>query len=140
MRRPAGKSPTSPHRGAAPAITDLLGGHVDMLNADLPVLIPLAKAGKVKAIALFAPERTPLMPDLVTTKELGLPSVVMENWSGVLAPAGTPAAVRDKLERALLAIVTSLSVRQRIVENGLHDTLDHKAFAALLKHEFADWP
>jgi tripartite-type tricarboxylate transporter receptor subunit TctC len=129
-----------PYRGAAPAITDLLGDHVDMLNADLPVLMPLAKAGKLKAIALFAPERTPLMPDLPTTREAGLPGVIMENWYGVLAPAGTPVAVRDKLEKALLAIVASPSVQQRIADNGLHDTLDHRAFAALLKQEFAEWP
>jgi len=129
-----------PYRGAAPAITDLLGDHVDMLNADLPVLMPLVKAGKVTAIALFAPERSPQMPDLVTTKELGLPSVVMENWYGVLAPAGTPAPVRDRLERALLAVVAMPSIQQRIAENGLHDTLGHDAFAALLKQEFADWP
>ena len=62
-----------PYRGAAPAITDLLGDHVDIINADLPVLLPLVKAGTVKALALFAPERTPLMPDLPTTKELGFP-------------------------------------------------------------------
>ena len=53
-----------PYRGAAPAITDLLGGHIDTMNADLPVLLPLVKAGTVKALALFAPERTPLLPDL----------------------------------------------------------------------------
>jgi tripartite-type tricarboxylate transporter receptor subunit TctC len=129
-----------PYRGAAPAITDLLGDHVDMLNADLPVLMPMVKAGKVKAIALFAPERTPLLPDLVTTKELGLSSVLMENWYGILAPAGTPAPVRDRLEKALLAVVASPLVQQRMAENGLHDTLDHQAFGALLKQEFADWP
>jgi tripartite-type tricarboxylate transporter receptor subunit TctC len=129
-----------PYRGAAPAITDLLGDHVDMLNADLPVLMPLVKAGKVKAIAVFAPERSALMPDLPTTKELGLPNVVMENWYGVLAPAGTPAQFRDKLERALLAMVALPSIQQRIAENGLHGTLDHTAFAALLKDEFAEWP
>ncbi len=129
-----------PYRGAAPAITDLLGDHVDMLNADLPVLMPMVKAGKVKAIALFAPERTPLLPDLATTKELGLSSVIMENWYGVLAPPGTPAPVRDKLEKALLEVVASPTVRQRIAENGLHDTLDHQAFGALLKQEFAEWP
>jgi len=129
-----------PYRGAAPAITDLLGDHVDMLNADLPVLMPLVKAGKIKAIALFAPERSPLMPDLPTTKELGLPSVVMENWYGVVAPADTPAAVRDKLERALLAIVATPSIQQRMAENGLSGTLGHDAFAALLKQEFAEWP
>jgi tripartite-type tricarboxylate transporter receptor subunit TctC len=129
-----------PYRGAAPAITDLLGDHVDMLNADLPVLMPMVKAGKMKAIALFAPGRTPLLPDLVTTKELGLPTVVMENWYGVLAPAATPAPVRDKLEKALLAIVASPAVQQRIAENGFHDTLDHRAFGASLKQQFAEWP
>src|SRR5580700_3039947 len=65
-----------PYRGAAPAITDLLGGHVDMLNADLPVLLPLVQAEKVKALALFAAERSPLIPNLPTTTESGLPSVV----------------------------------------------------------------
>jgi len=129
-----------PYRGAAPAISDLLGDHVDMINADLPVLMPLVKAGKVKAIALFAPQRSPLLPDLPSTKELGLPSVVMENWYGVLAPAGTPAAVRDKLEQALLAAVATPAVQLRIIENGVHDTLDHAAFVALLAREFAEWP
>ncbi|HEX4408868.1 MAG TPA: tripartite tricarboxylate transporter substrate binding protein [Xanthobacteraceae bacterium] len=129
-----------PYRGAAPAITDLLGDHVDMLNADLPVLMPMVKAGKVKPIALFAPARTPLLPDLVTTKEAGFPNVIMENWYGVLAPAGTPQATRDKLEKALLAVVATPSVQQRIAENGLHDTLDQKAFAARIKQEFAAWP
>jgi tripartite-type tricarboxylate transporter receptor subunit TctC len=129
-----------PYRGAAPAITDLLGDHVDMLNADLPVLMPLVKAGKVKAIALFAPERTPLLPDLVSTEELGLPDVVMANWYGVLAPAATPVAVRDRLEKALLAVVASPTVQQRMADNGVNDTLGHEAFAALLKQEFAEWP
>jgi tripartite-type tricarboxylate transporter receptor subunit TctC len=129
-----------PYRGAAPAITDLLGDHVDMLNADLPVLMPLVKAGNVKAIALFAPERSPLMPDLPTTKELGLPSVVMENWYGVVAPAGTPASARDRLEQGLLAVVAMPSIQQRMAENGLQGTLGHNAFAALLGQEFAEWP
>ena len=91
-------------------------------------------------IALFALERTALMPDLMTTRELGLPGVVMENWYGVLAPAGTPAPVRDRLEHALLAVVAAPSIQQRIAENGLYGTLGHDAFAALLKREFAEWP
>ena len=105
-----------PYRGAAPAINDLLGGHVDMLNADLPVLLPLVKAGTVKAIALFAAERSPLLPDLPTTKELGLPSVVMENWYGIFLPAGTPSPIRDKLEQALFAVVAIPAVKQRFAE------------------------
>ncbi len=129
-----------PYRGAAPAINDLLGGHVDMLNADLPVLLPLVKAGTVKAIALFASERSPLLPDLPTTKELGLPSVVMENWYGVFLPAGTPPAVRDKLEQALFAVIAMPTVKQRFAELGMHGTLGHEAFAARLAKEFAAWP
>jgi tripartite-type tricarboxylate transporter receptor subunit TctC len=129
-----------PYRGAAPAISDLLGGHVDMLNADLPVLLPLVKAGTVTPIALFASERTPLLPDLPTTKELGLPSVVMESWYGAFLPAGTPAPVRDKLEHALFAVVATPLVKERFAELGMHGTLGHEAFEARLKTDFAEWP
>ncbi|HUC48924.1 MAG TPA: tripartite tricarboxylate transporter substrate binding protein [Xanthobacteraceae bacterium] len=129
-----------PYRGAAPAINDLLGGHVDMLNADLPVLLPLVKAGTVTPIALFASERTPLLPDLPTTKQLGLPSVVMESWYGVFLPVGTPAPVRDKLEHALLAVVATPLVKQRFAELGMHGTLGREAFEARLKQDYARWP
>jgi tripartite-type tricarboxylate transporter receptor subunit TctC len=129
-----------PYRGAAPAINDLLGGHVDMLNADLPVLLPLVKAGTVTPIALFASERTPLLPDLPTTKELGLPSVIMESWYGAFLPAGTPTAIRDRLEQALFAVVATPLVKQRFAELGMHGTLGHEAFAARLKQDWAQWP
>ncbi len=129
-----------PYRGAAPALSDLLGGHVDVVNADLPVLLPLVQAGSVKALALFAPERSRLLPDLPTTAELGLPSVVMENWYAVFLPAGTPAAVREALEQALFAVVAMPSIKERLAQNGLHGTLGHAGFAARLAKEFADWP
>jgi tripartite-type tricarboxylate transporter receptor subunit TctC len=129
-----------PYRGAAPAINDLLGGHVDMLNADLPVLLPLVKAGSVKALALFARERTPLLPDLPTTKELGLPSVVMESWYGVFLPAGTPPQARDRIEQALFAVIALPAIKQRFADNGMHGTLGHEAFTARLTQDFATWP
>ena len=88
-----------PYRGAAPALSDLMGGHIDMLNADFPVLLPLVKAGKVKALALYGAERSPLLPDVPTTEELGLPDVVMESWYGVFLPAGTPAPMRENWRR-----------------------------------------
>ena len=111
-----------------------------MLNADLPVLLPLVKAGTVKALALFAPERAPQLPDLPTTKEAGLPGVIMENWYGVFLPAGTPTPVRDKLEAALDAVVAMPAIKQRLTDNGLHGMLGHDAFAASLKQQFAQWP
>lgn len=129
-----------PYRGAAPAINDLLGGHVDMLDADLPVLLPLVQAGSVKALALFADQRSPLLPDLPTTTELGLPSVIMENWYGVFLPAGTPPQVRDKLEQALFAVIAIPAIKQRLAGNGMHGMLGHEAFADMLAKEFATWP
>jgi len=129
-----------PYRGAAPAITDLLGGHIDTLNADLPVLLPLVKAGKVKALAVFSPERTPLLPDLPTTKEAGFPGMIMENWYGLLFPAGTPKDVRDRIERAALAVIASPAVKARFATDGTHGALDHDGFAAMLSKQFAEWP
>ncbi len=128
-----------PYRGAAPAITDLLGGHVDMLNADMPVLLPLVKANSVQALALFGTERSPLLPDLPTTAELGLPSVVMESWYGVFVPAGTPPAARDKLEKALFAVLAVPSVKEKLAANGMHGTLGSAAFKARLPKDFAYW-
>src|SRR5215468_12230532 len=129
-----------PYRGAAPAINDLLGGHVDALNADLPVLLPLVKAGSVKALALFATERSPLLPDLPTTAELGLPSVQMENWYGIFLPAGTPPPAEQKLEKALFAALENPAIQERLAANGMHGTLGSDAFKARLTKEFAYWP
>ena len=128
-----------PYRGAAPALGDLMGGQIDMLNADFPVLLPLVKAGKVKAVALYSAERSPLLPDVPTTAELGLPDVVMENWYAVFLPAGTPDAVRDKLEKALFAVVAQPDVKERFATQGMHGTLGAAAFKARLAKEFPYW-
>lgn len=125
-----------PYRGAAPALTDLMGGHLDMLNADFPVLLPLVKAGKVTALAVYGAERSPLLPDVPTTAELGLPDVAMESWYGVFLPAGTPKPVHDKLEKALFAVVALPSVKERLAAGGMHGTLDSAAFKVRLAKDF----
>ena len=71
-----------PYKGVAPALNDLIGGHIQLLSADLPVLEPLVKSGKVRALALFATERSPLLPDVPTSAELGYPGMLMGNWYG----------------------------------------------------------
>ena len=83
-------------------MNDLLGGHIQLLSADLPMLEPLVKSGKVRALALFATERSPLLPDLPTSAELGYPGMLMGNWYGMLAPAGLSPDVRATLEKAML--------------------------------------
>ena len=79
-----------PYRGAAPAINDLLGQQVQMVFLDLPVILPQIQAGKLKPIALGARQRAPTAPDVPTTAEVGMPDLLIENWYGMIAPAGTP--------------------------------------------------
>jgi tripartite-type tricarboxylate transporter receptor subunit TctC len=128
-----------PYRGAAPAISDLLGGHVDMLTADLPVLLPLITADAVKPLALLGTQRTPLLPSVPTTDELGLRGVVMENWYGVFVPVDTPPAVQSKLEVALFSVLEIPSVKERMMANGMRGTLGANAFKAKLPEEFVFW-
>ncbi len=128
-----------PYRGAAPAITDMLGGHLDMLNADFPMLLPLIKANSVQALAIYGAERSPLLPDVPTTAELGLPSVVMESWYGVFVPAGTPPRLREKLEQALFAVLNVPSVKEKLAANGMHGALGSAAFKARLSTDFPYW-
>ena len=77
-------------RGAAPAVNDLLAQQVQMVFLDLPVLLPQIKAGKLKPIAVGAPQRVPSAPDVPTTAEAGMSNLLAENWYGMVAPAKTP--------------------------------------------------
>jgi tripartite-type tricarboxylate transporter receptor subunit TctC len=128
-----------PYKGVAPALNDLLGGHIQLLSADLPVLEPLVKSGKVRALALFAAERSPLLPDVPTSAELGFPRMLMNNWYGMLAPAGTPAAVQASLEKAMLEAMKSPKVSQRLAAGGVGGATDGKVFRERLEREMAFW-
>jgi tripartite-type tricarboxylate transporter receptor subunit TctC len=128
-----------PYKGVAPALNDLLGGHIQLLSADLPVLEPLVKSGKVRALALFATERSPLLPDLPTSAELGYPRMLMNNWYGMLAPAGTPANVQATLEKAMLDAMKSPLVSQRLAAGGVVGGTDGKGFAERLTKDAAYW-
>ncbi|MGC1695222.1 MAG: tripartite tricarboxylate transporter substrate binding protein, partial [Pseudolabrys sp.] len=89
-----------PYRGAAPAVNDLLGQQVQMVFLDLPILLPQIKAGKLKPIAVGAPQRVPSAPDVPTTTEVGMPNLQTENWYGMVAPAHTPPAIIATLNKA----------------------------------------
>ena len=128
-----------PYKGVAPALNDLLGGHIQFLSADLPVLEPLVKSGKVRALALFAKERSPLLPDLPTSAELGYPGMLMNNWYGMLAPAGIPDDVRALLEKAMLETMKSPAIAKRLADGGVAGATDGKGFAARLVAETDYW-
>jgi tripartite-type tricarboxylate transporter receptor subunit TctC len=128
-----------PYKGVAPALNDLMGGHIQLLSADLPVLEPLVKSGKLRALALFAPERTPLLPDLPTSKELGYPGMLMGNWYGMLAPAGIPADAQAALDKAMAEALKSPTVAARLAAGGVSGPLDGKGFAKKLASDVAFW-
>ena len=82
-----------PYRGAAPAVNDLLAQQVEMVFLDLPVLLPQIKAGTLRPIAIGSPERAPTAMEVPTLTEVGMPDLRIENWYGMVAPAGTPAPI-----------------------------------------------
>src|SRR6476659_8182449 len=100
-----------PYRGAAPAINDLLGQQVQMTFLDLPVILPHIKAGTLRPIALGAPARAPTAPDVPTTAEVGMPDLLIENWYGMIAPAGTPPAIVAALNKAATAAMADPAVK-----------------------------
>jgi tripartite-type tricarboxylate transporter receptor subunit TctC len=128
-----------PYRGAGPALNDFLGGHLDFIIADTPVLLPLVASHSVRPLALFAAQRSPLLPDVPTTAELGYPQIVMENWYGVLAPAGLPAPLRASIEKAVLDAIAAPAVKERFDAGGLSAAMDSAGFAARLAADVAYW-
>jgi tripartite-type tricarboxylate transporter receptor subunit TctC len=128
-----------PYKGVAPALNDLLGGHIQFLSADLPVLEPLVKSGKLRALVLFATERTPLLPDVPTSAELGYPRMLMNNWYGMLAPAGTPADTQTALEKAMMETVKSPQIKARLDAGGLRGTTGAAGFRERLEKDVAYW-
>ncbi|MBR1159552.1 tripartite tricarboxylate transporter substrate binding protein [Bradyrhizobium elkanii] len=108
-----------PYRGAAPAVNDLLGQQVQMTFLDLPVILPQIKAGALRPIALGGRERAPTAPDVPTTAEAGMPDLIIENWYGMVAPAGTPPAIVAKLNTIATAAMADPVVKQKLAEQGL---------------------
>ena len=108
-----------PYRGAGPAIADLIGGQVNAMSAEVPVLMPQIKAGKAKVLAISAQSRSDVIPDIPTFAELGYPEVVADNWSGVLAPPKTPPAIVAKLNAAFNSVVKDPEVRRKLADNGV---------------------
>jgi tripartite-type tricarboxylate transporter receptor subunit TctC len=129
-----------PYRGAAQAMTDLLGNQVDGIFADAPVLLGQFSAGKLIALAVMSAARSDVLPSVPTLIELGLPDTIAENWQGVLAPAGTPHAVIARLNRAFVDAVNDPDIRRRLVENGVTVSASSpEAFANLITNETARW-
>jgi len=108
-----------PYRGAAPAINDLLGQQVQMTFLDLPVILPQIKAGNLKPIALGARERAKQAPDVPTTAEVGMPDLLIENWYGMIGPAGLSRDILDKINRVAVEAMSDPNVKDKLGDQGL---------------------
>jgi tripartite-type tricarboxylate transporter receptor subunit TctC len=129
-----------PYRGAAPAINDLLGQQVQMTFLDLPVILPQIRAGLLRPIALGAPERAPTAPDVPTTAEVGMPDLLIENWYGMIAPAGTPEKIVATLNRAANEAMNDPSVKAKLAEQGLTVAGDTpEQFRGFIEAEIRKW-
>ncbi len=129
-----------PYKGSAPAVADLLGGQVQMMFDNMPVSLPHAKAGKLRALAVTSLKRSPALPDVPTMDEEGLKGFDATSWFGLLAPAGTPKDIIAKLNAASVAALSTSEMRERLAAQGadpVGNTPDQ--FAAFIKAEIEKW-
>jgi len=129
-----------PYKGAAPAITDVIAGHVNGFFGDIPGLISHIKSGRLKAIGLAATKRHPLLPEVKTFEEMGVPGVDSDNWYALFAAKGTPAAEIDRVNQAVRRTLGHEAVKARLQASGAEVAPSTPAaLAALLKNDTAKW-
>ncbi|HZH11668.1 MAG TPA: tripartite tricarboxylate transporter substrate binding protein [Microvirga sp.] len=129
-----------PFRGAAPLVTELMGGRIDVSNSTLPSVLSQFQAGQMRAIGLASPQRNPLAPDVPTLREQGVTDADAESWAAFFAPADTPKPVLDKLSGTIIAILNKSEVKERITKLGFTlNVRDPEAFRPYLAREIQTW-
>jgi tripartite-type tricarboxylate transporter receptor subunit TctC len=126
-----------PYKGTGPAMTDLLGGQVDVMCDQTTNTVPQIKAGKIKGYAVTTPERLPVLPNLPTLDEAGLEGFEMTVWHGLYAPAGTPKDVIEKLAAALQVALKEPKVVERFAQLGTAPVAPEQATPAALDQHLA---
>ena len=120
--------------------TDLIAGVIPVGIDVITAFVPIVKAGQIRALAVTTRQRSPLLPDVPTTTELGYPTLVAENYFGVSGPAGLPKEVSDKLSQALAQIVADPAIVKRFEELGITAVkMSPAEFADLVARQAADW-
>ncbi len=129
-----------PYKGGAPSITDLIGGQLDVVFSNLPESFSHVRSGKLRALAICSVARHPALPDVPTTAEAGMPSLRVENWTGLMVPAGTPDLIVDKLDAEVVKILLSPDVAERAKTQGFTvDARPAAKFAGFLDDETQRW-
>jgi tripartite-type tricarboxylate transporter receptor subunit TctC len=128
------------YKGAAPAVTDLVGGQVQMGIFDVPVLLGHIRAGRLKALAVTSAARASTLPDVPTTAEAGYPNVTSDNWYGLVAPAATPPDVLKRIHAAAVATLKSPAIQEQYGKvSGVPSPGSPEDYARFLAAEQAKW-
>lgn len=129
-----------PYKGSSQALVAATGGEVQVLVDVMPTALPLINAGKLRPLAVASTQRSSALPNVPTTAEAGLKEFVATSWNGVLAPAGTPPAVIERLHAEIARIMSSPEMRSKVLELGAEaEATSPKEFAAFLRTETDKW-
>ena len=129
-----------PYKGAAPAVTDLVGGQVQVGIFDVPILLGHIRSGRLKALALTSAKRSQALPDVPTTAEMGYPNVTSDNWYGLVAPAATPPHILRRIHAAAVAALRSPAVVEQFAKvAGVASPGTPQEYAAFLAAEQVKW-
>ena len=129
-----------PYKGGGPAVTDLMGGHVDTMFATMPSVVPFVKSGKLKGLAVTDDKRWAALPKVPNAKEAGVANLIVITFNGVLAPAGLPEAVTTRLNTDIVAVANSPDMKERMKAQAAEiATTSPNEFAAMIRNDFGKW-
>jgi tripartite-type tricarboxylate transporter receptor subunit TctC len=129
-----------PYKGGAPALIDLLGGHLDTMFYVLRVALPYQEAGKLRVLAVAGPQRSPLASDLPTMEEGGWKGIEILTWHALLAPAGTPANVVDRLQSESRRGLTAPGMKEKLAKDGIEVVASTPGeLDAFMRADIAKW-
>jgi tripartite-type tricarboxylate transporter receptor subunit TctC len=129
------------YKGAAPAAIDLVGGHIEGMIMDFPAIYTYVQQGKMRGIAMAAEKRLPLMPEIATAAEQGIPGLIAVNWFSIVAPAKTPRPVQEKLHAALIKVATTAEMKKNFTALGIESMTNSspEEFMKFLQGELMRW-
>jgi len=129
-----------PYKGVNLAMNDVVAGQVQMVVIGLPAALPFIKAGRLRALAVINPTRLPAIPDVPTAAEAGLPNYEVTTWYGVLAPAGTPRPIVNRLNAELVRVMRAPDLQERFAATGTEPrTCTPEEFGDFIRQEMAKW-
>jgi tripartite-type tricarboxylate transporter receptor subunit TctC len=129
-----------PYKGTSPALTDTVAGHTDIIFGTVASTLPLVGTGQLKALAVTTPKRLAALPNVPTVMESGYPSYEVTNWHGIIAPKGVPAAIQDKLNKAINQVLQDPEMEKTLTSDGLTAAaISPQEFGVLLRSEIARW-